>query len=40
MDAGFYLGLKFWGGGSRLSITANDCRARYTHKFGACIVCI
>ena len=30
--------IKILGGGS-LSITVNDCRARYTHRFDACFVC-
>ena len=38
--AGFYPGLKIWGGSLQLSITVNDCHAKYTHRFDASITCI
>ena len=31
--------IKIWGDRS-LSITVNDCRTTYTHRFDVCIVCI
>ena len=30
--------IKIFGGEAGLSITVNDCHARYTHRFDACIV--